>query len=121
MSAAGQYVHRNFIQLPFPAIRAGKTSEPVATIDAGALDLSSDLNQIKMVNASNKVQTLADGDEGQVITVYLFSKASTGNAVVTPAHLAGGSTITLSAVGQFCMLAFLAGAWHIVASTGTLA
>jgi len=121
MSAAGQYVHRNFIQLPFPAIRAGKRSEPVATIDAGALDLSAFVNQIAMVNAANKVQSLADGDEGQEILVYLNSKASTGNAVVTPAHLAGGTTITLSAVGQFAKLIFLAGSWHIVASTGTLA
>jgi hypothetical protein len=121
MSAVGQYVHRNFIQLPFPAIRAGKASEPVVTTDAGALDANSSLNQIKMVSGSNKVQTLADGDEGQVITVYLKSKGGAGSAVVTPAHLAGGTTITLSAAGQFAMLAFLAGKWQIIASTGTLA
>jgi hypothetical protein len=121
MSAVGQYVHRNFIENPFPAIRAGKLSEPVVTADADALDVNSSVNQIAMTSGTNKVQTLADGDEGQEIVVYLISKGGAGSAVVTPAHLTGGATITLSAVGQFAKLAFLAGSWHIIASTGTLA
>lgn len=64
---------------------------------------------------------LGDGDETQRKFLYMSAKGGTGNAVVTPDNLSGGTTITFSAVGQYSQLRFMNGAWVQTAGTATVA
>lgn len=65
----------------------------------------------KIANNGASTHTLANGVEGQkktiVCTVY------TGDAVITPANLANGTTITLNAVNDACDLVFLGSEWWV--------
>jgi hypothetical protein len=73
----------------------------------------------KIANNGASTHTLADGVEGQtktiVCTVY------TADAVITPANLANGTTITLNAVGDACDLVFLGTEWWVTNLYGTAA
>lgn len=73
----------------------------------------------KIANNAASTHTLANGVEGQrktiVCTVY------TGDAVITPANLANGTTITLNAVGDACTLVFLGTEWWVESLYGTAA
>ena len=73
----------------------------------------------KIANNAASTHTLADGVEGQrksiVCTVY------TADAVITPANLANGTTITLNAVNDACDLVFLGAEWFVLNLYGTAA
>lgn len=72
--------------------------------------------------AGNSAVVLPDGEEGQELTLFLKTQGSTGDVVVTPTNLAGGSTLTFDAVSELSKLQFLAGEWHVVGTnTATLA
>lgn len=63
--------------------------------------------------------TLADGTEGQVI--YLKCVDASNNAVVTPANLADGSTLTFDAANEVAVLLFDGTNWQVITNTSTLA
>ena len=64
--------------------------------------------------------TLADGADGQVITIKLET-LDTNNLVVTPAHLADGTTLTFDASSEVATLMFDGTNWQILNNTATLA
>jgi hypothetical protein len=63
--------------------------------------------------------TLADGVAGQ--TKIIKCKTAGNNAVVTPAHLLDGTTLTFDAAKEVAMLVFDGANWCIVVNTATLA
>jgi hypothetical protein len=98
-----------------------------ATVQNGAfepaLSLSGKYTQLKSTRANAaQTATLPDGIEGQEHTIYAHTIASGASYVITPANLAGGTTLTFDAVGEFASLVFLAGEWRVQSiSTGVLA
>jgi 1-deoxy-D-xylulose 5-phosphate reductoisomerase len=85
------------------------------TIVAGgtstALNLTKSLHYID-ADAGGDTFTLADGTNGQVTTILLTS--STGIATITPANLAGGTSVTLNADGDSVVLQFMDTEWFIL-------
>ena len=85
------------------------------TIAAGgtstALSLTKSLHYID-ADAGGDTFTLADGVNGQVTTILLTS--STGTATITPANLAGGTSVTLNADGDSVVLQFMDTEWFIL-------
>jgi len=75
---------------------------------------------LALTSAVDQQMGLLDGDEAQRKFIYM-SAISTGNAVVTPDNLSGGSTITFSGVGQYSELRFMNGVWVQTAGTATVA
>mgnify|MGYP001297306168 CR=1 FL=1 len=69
------------------------------------------------------VHTLADGSDGQIITVLAISRAGSGTAVVTPTTKSGYSTVTLDAAWEYVTLLFVdtTVGWVIVATNATIA
>jgi hypothetical protein len=59
------------------------------------------------------VPTLADGVENQIKKVQMI--VHVGDAVLTPANLTGGTTITFADVGDVAELIFISGSWQVVA------
>lgn len=59
------------------------------------------------------VPTLADGVQGQVKKIQMIVDA--GDAVLTPANLTGGTTITFADVGDVAELMFNSGSWQVMA------
>jgi|TARA_R100000049_G_C1946024_1_gene91199 hypothetical protein len=90
------------------------TPSTQALTDTGATDLITSITEYTTTGVATS--TLADGTEGQhkylVVVVYV------GDQVLTPTNLAGGSTITFSAVGDSAHLLFTGGSWHVVGSNG---
>lgn len=85
------------------------------TIAAGgtstALSLTKTVHYID-ADAGGDTFTLADGIAGQIMTILLTS--STGTATVTPANLAGGTSVTLNADGDSVVLQFMDTEWFIL-------
>lgn len=73
----------------------------------------------KIANNGVSSHTLADGVEGQRKTIICTVYA--GDAVITPANLANGTTITLNAAGDGCTLVFLGTEWFVETLYGTAA
>lgn len=115
------YVAPEYVTAPLPAIAMGKTGEPEELTVAAAISLLTEPTQFNISSAGNQAFTLADGDETQRKLLYMTVKGSTGNAVVTPANLTGGTTITFDAVGDYSELRFVAGSWVQVAGNATVA
>ena len=63
-------------------------------------------------DAGGDTFTLADGVAGQIMTILLTS--STGVATITPANLAGGTSVTLNADGDTVVLQFMDTEWFIL-------
>ena len=63
--------------------------------------------------------TLADGVAGQMKVIKCDTAGN--NAVVTPAHLMDGSTLTFDAANEVALLVFDGTNWCIAANTSTLA
>lgn len=89
------------------------------TIAAGgtstALNLAKSLHYIDS-DAGGDIFTLADGVDGQVTTILLTS--STGVATITPANLAGGTSVTINADGKSVVLQFMTAKWYIIGGNG---
>ena len=63
-------------------------------------------------DAGGDTFTLADGAEGQIKFITLLS--STGVATITPANMAGGTSVTLNAAGDSVMFGFTGTEWFIL-------
>jgi hypothetical protein len=85
------------------------------TIAAGgtstALSLTKTVHYID-ADAGGDTFTLADGVNGQIMTILLTS--STGVATITPTNLAGGTSVTLNADGDTVVLQFMDTEWFIL-------
>lgn len=98
-----------------------------ATVENGAatpeLDITTQYTKIATGRASvAESATLPDGEEAQEHVIYCAALAAGGSVVVTPTTLAGGTTLTFDAVGEFAQLRWLAGSWRVFnISTGVLA
>jgi len=95
------------------------------TLELGGADDVFDLTENSVfyitTNDPHAAFVLADADEGRVVSIVLGVRNNSGNAVVTPANLAGGTTLTLDAAGEHAVMQFLGGEWRIIVNTSTLA
>ena len=84
---------------------------------AGAISVGDDL-AILTANSVGQAMTLAVGTVvGQTLSVILRAKTSTGTAIIT-GTFTGGTTLTLSAVGQRARLIWVGAAWTPVPGFG---
>jgi hypothetical protein len=72
-----------------------------------------------IANNASSTHTMADGAVGQKKTIICVTY--TGDAVITPDNLAGGTTITLNAAGDGCDLVFTGTEWWVTNLMGTAA
>jgi len=78
----------------------------------GAVAVTGAIHEITTTGTGDAL-TLADGTEGQRLTiVYVAEGAGTDTAVVTPTNFGSGTTITFSTVGQSIRLIFTNGKWY---------
>lgn len=117
---SNRYVSPEYGTFPLPAIAMGKTGEPQELTVAGAVSVLTEPTQFNLSQAGDQAMTMVDGDESQRQLLYMTGKGSTGNAVVTPDTLTGGTTLTFSAVGHYAELRFVAGSWVMIAGTAAL-
>ncbi len=81
-----------------------------ATISgAGAIPVTASLVEITTTGAD--AMTLADGVEGQVLTLLFVSDG--GDATITPSNFANGTTITLADVNDSVDLVFTNSSWYM--------
>lgn len=106
---------------PIPEIRAGKVDKPETLTAAGVVGLDTEATTISLTQGSNQALTLADGAPFQKKVIHLAVKSGAGNAVLTPANLNGGDTLTFDAVGEYAELRFMGTEWFMVNGTATLA
>lgn len=96
-------------------LKAAVVYSGIETIAAGgtttALSLVKELHSID-ADAGGDIFTLADGAIGQVMTITCLS--ATGVCTITPANMAGGTSVTLNAAGESVMLRFVDTNWYIV-------
>jgi hypothetical protein len=87
----------------------------IETIAAGgtttAADLTLSLHSVD-ADAGGDIVTLADGTIGQVMTFVCVS--ATGVLTLTPANLAGGTSVTMNAAGESVILQFVDTNWYII-------
>jgi hypothetical protein len=84
---------------------------------AGAIAVSDGL-AVLTANSVGQAMTLAVGTVvGQTVNVILRAKTATGTAVIT-GTFTGGTTLTLSAVGQRATLIWVGAAWTPVPGFG---
>lgn len=76
---------------------------------------------LNAAGASNVPVALPAGLDGQEIVLFLKTKGGAGNVVVTPSSIAGGTTLTFSAVGKLAHLIYANSTWNVLVNTATLA
>jgi len=62
-------------------------------------------------DAGGDIFTLADGDNGE--THGFFQLSSTGISTITPANFAGGTSVTMAAIGASVSFRFVSGSWYV--------
>jgi hypothetical protein len=107
------------------ALFSGAREFSVRTL-TGAGAISPDDPITHLVTASGGVAadavTLADGDEGQEVTIIYKTETDAGDtSVLTPANFYDGTTITYDVPGQGSVLRFTNGSWRIIVNDGTVA
>lgn len=86
---------------------------------APAISVATEPTLLTITNAANQGFTLADGEETQRKLIYC-TLSTTGDAVITPANLNGGTIITLGTTKQYVELRFMSGEWYKVAGDGVV-
>ena len=87
---------------------------------ATAIDVTSAVTEVNATSATH-AGALADGTAGQIKMILNTSTSGTNNVVITPANLAGGTTITLDAPGESAVCIFKASKWYVIGGTNTVA
>lgn len=82
------------------------------------IDVTSAVTEVNATSAGAPC-TLADGTAGQIKMILNTSTSGTNNVVITPANLAGGTTITLDAPGESVVCIFKtptgqSGQWFVI-------
>ena len=80
---------------------------------ATAIDVTSAVTEVNATSATH-AGALADGTAGQIKMILNTSTSGTNNVVITPANLAGGTTITLDAPGESAVCIFKASKWYVI-------
>ena len=80
---------------------------------ATAINVTTAVTEINATSATH-AGALADGTAGQIKMILNTSTGGTNNVVITPANLAGGSTITLNAPGESVVCIFKASKWYVI-------
>jgi len=80
-----------------------------------AADLAKTLHSVD-ADAGGDIITLADGTIGQIM--YFACPSGTGVVTITPANLAGGTSVTLNAEGDTVVLMFVDTQWYIMGGNG---
>lgn len=102
---------------------SGAVIEDATTASSGAaaVPVTGRIHEITTTGTGDAL-TLADGTEGQMLTlVYVAEGAGGDTAVLTPSNLAGGTTITFNALGDAANLIFTAGAWYFLGGAAVVA
>jgi hypothetical protein len=82
-----------------------------------AVNATASISHIDTVTAGGAhAGALADGTNGQIKIITMI--ADNGNSVVTPANMAGGTTITFNDVGDSVTLLFTNSNWVVLANNG---
>ena len=84
---------------------------------ATAIDVTSAVTEVNATSATH-AGALADGTAGQIKMILNTSTSGTNNVVITPANLAGGTTITLDAPGESAVCIFKASKWYVIGGNG---
>ena len=84
---------------------------------ATAIDVTSAVTEVNATSATH-AGALADGVAGQIKMILNTSTGGTNNVVITPANLAGGTTITLNAPGESAVCIFKASKWYVIGGNG---
>ena len=84
---------------------------------ATAIDVTSAVTEVNATSATH-AGALADGVAGQIKMILNTSTGGTNNVVITPANLAGGTTITLNAPGESVVCIFKASKWYVIGGNG---
>jgi hypothetical protein len=84
---------------------------------ATAIDVTSAVSEVNATSATH-AGALADGVAGQIKMILNTSTSGTNNVVITPANLAGGTTITLNAPGESAVCIFKASKWYVIGGNG---
>jgi len=98
-----------------------KTATTQALSGAGAVNVTTAITEFTSVGTGDAL-TLADGVEGQhKFVVYVAEAAGGDTGVLTPASLAGGTTVTFNDVGDSAHLLFTAGDWYFLGGSAVVA
>ena len=84
---------------------------------ATAINVTTAVTEVNATSATH-AGALADGTAGQIKMILNTSTGGTNNVVITPANLAGGSTITLNAPGESVVCIFKASKWYVIGGNG---
>lgn len=95
---------------------------PATRNGAGSINVFNQQNGVCHITTGGSAAavTLVDGMEGQDLVLLMITDGG-GDATVTPANLANGSTITFDDAGDSAYLKFTNGAWVFLGGTATLA
>lgn len=80
-----------------------------------AADITKTLHSVD-ADAGGDIITLEDGTIGQVM--FFACPSATGTVTITPANLAGGTSVTLNAEGDTVILMFVDTQWYIMGGNG---
>ncbi len=120
----------NILGVPFydpccpTASTAGSTSYPTAAQNniaagtGGAIPVTNYLTTINS-DAGGDAFTLADGTKiGQMKKIQLVADGG-GDAVITPANLANGTTITMGDANDYVVMTWSAEGWNVIENGGS--
>lgn len=105
----------NTVTIPERYLTGGAGAEVIA------FPIKTKVINLVATGGSNVPVVLPAGLDGQEVVLFLKTKGGAGNVVVTPSSIAGGATLTFSAVGKLAHLIYLGGTWNVLANTATLA
>jgi hypothetical protein len=84
---------------------------------ATAINVTTAVTEINATSATHS-GALADGTAGQIKMILNTSTSGTNAITITPANLAGGSTITLNAPGESVVCIFKNSNWYVIGGNG---
>ena len=90
------------------------TTSTVAHTAAGAIPITA--RTVNMTVSGTTAYTLADGGDGQEITLTCVAVASTPDGTITPASRNGFATLDMDAVGETFHLIFTNSKWNIISN-----
>lgn len=91
---------------------------PAARSGSGAISITASSTAFTSTAAGNAL-TLANGTDGQIITIAHVSQAALGTGVLTPTTANGFATVTFTNAGDSVTLQYFAtGGWVIIGSRG---
>ena len=105
---------------PNTLLSGNKTVVATETATGGGSSVALSLNTAHstIVTSGAQAFSLADGVNGQIKTISMVTDG--GDATLTPATLAGGSTIVFNDVGDSVVLIYnTTGGWSVLSNNGT--